>query len=219
MTNIYIDGSSKGNPGPAGIGIYIPEVGISLSIPIGEATNNEAEWAALVLATYISQYIQGDTTIHSDSQLVVKQFNQEYDIKKPELMELYELARYYADNQHKEVIVKHTARTGNKMANTLAQEAADSYGYVIVEKGLEKTIRSRIKQKGKHLSLVILPRQLVSIFPPTPPHGTDAIIPEPKAVVVRERNDYPLERYETVLITSEKRWYVNGKPYAKVDWL
>jgi len=220
MTNIYVDGSSKGNPGPAGIGIYIPGVGISLSTPIGEATNNEAEWMALVTAAYISQYISGDITIYTDSQLVAEQYNGNWKMKKLGLMRCYELARYYIDNQHSDVEVKHIPRTENGIANTLAQEAAASLGYVIVEKGLEEIVRRQLKKKDKKFCMTILPRNLISVFPPTPPHDSiDAIVPEPKAVVVRERSDYIFEHYDAVLVTSEKTWYLHNKPYAKADWV
>lgn len=216
---IYIDGSSRGNPGPAGIGIHIPEPAIQISIPVGEATNNQAEWLSLVVASYISQYIPGDATIYTDSRLVAEQCSGNWKIRNPELLELYELTRYYIDNQHSEIEVKHIRRNKNKVANMLAQEASASFGYIVVEKGLEQIIKRRLKEKNKKLSMAILPRDLISILPPPAPHGTNAIIPDPKAVVIREPSESIIEHYETVLVTSEKMWYVNGKPYKRADWL
>ena len=84
---IYCDGASRGNPGEAAAGVAIrDQYGASLgtvSLYLGRQTNNQAEYAAL-LAGVLSAQILGLTDIEFrlDSELVVKQMNGEYKIKK-----------------------------------------------------------------------------------------------------------------------------------------
>jgi ribonuclease HI len=91
MAKAYVDGASKGNPGQAGIGVAIfsmegKKIG-QLSRAIGEATNNIAEYTALIEAMHLAKRL-GVQVLHviSDSELMVKQVTGLYKIKNTELL-------------------------------------------------------------------------------------------------------------------------------------
>ncbi len=97
---IYTDGGARGNPGPAACGAVIrnerEEIILEASKFIGIATNNQAEYKALILALEEVQNIftkekSGEKHIecHLDSELVVKQLNKEYKIKNEGLKPLF----------------------------------------------------------------------------------------------------------------------------------
>ncbi|MDD3847228.1 MAG: ribonuclease HI family protein [Syntrophorhabdaceae bacterium] len=95
---IYIDGCSKGNPGHAACGVVILDGNdktlCECSEYLGEKTNNEAEYGALLKALEIApKYCTLDIEIHSDSQLVAKQMNRQFRIKQPHLLKLNQEAR------------------------------------------------------------------------------------------------------------------------------
>lgn len=97
---IYTDGASKGNPGPASIGIAVcnskGEILKKYSEEIGKATNNEAEYQAVIFALKkvkalfgkkkIKEYI---VEVRSDSQLMISQLNREYKLKDSKIKELF----------------------------------------------------------------------------------------------------------------------------------
>ena len=94
---IHIDGASKGNPGPAGVGIVIADAdGNSLariSSFIGEATNNQAEYRALIAALeYAAAMKAVHVTVRTDSQLVVEQINGNYKVRNRRLIPLHSRA-------------------------------------------------------------------------------------------------------------------------------
>lgn len=96
--DVFTDGGSKGNPGPAAIGIafYIGKMRIhTYREDIGHATNNEAEYMAVIRALEIVQKKLvsewndiSAVGFHSDSQLVVRQLNGLYKIKHPQIRTL-----------------------------------------------------------------------------------------------------------------------------------
>ena len=97
---IYIDGGSRGNPGPAGIGaVFYNEKGETIktySEFLGEATNNEAEYQALIFAlkkfkSFFGKKIakQSEIKIMSDSEFLVKQLNGEYKISNERIQQLF----------------------------------------------------------------------------------------------------------------------------------
>jgi len=94
---IHIDGASKGNPGPAGVGIVIADAhGNSLariSSYIGKATNNQAEYRALITALEYAASIKAvHVTVRTDSQLVAEQINGNYKVRNRRLIPLYSRA-------------------------------------------------------------------------------------------------------------------------------
>lgn len=98
MYVIECDGASSGNPGPAGIGVSLCDAdGVEIdgiSEPIGEATNNVAEYTALLRALEVAKARGARrVAIRMDSELVVKQVRGEYKVRQPHLAGFYEEAR------------------------------------------------------------------------------------------------------------------------------
>lgn len=95
VLEIYVDGASRGNPGPAAWAcIFIKYNGERIyqkSEYIGHKTNNMAEYEAIINALKEAErWTQWQIKVFSDSQLVVRQINKEYKIKKLHLLELYD---------------------------------------------------------------------------------------------------------------------------------
>lgn len=90
---IYIDGASKGNPGPSGIGVVICRGEFTLkniSSFIGNATNNVAEYTALIYALKEAIALKADAVrIKTDSQLLARQLNKEYKVRHANIIGLY----------------------------------------------------------------------------------------------------------------------------------
>ncbi len=125
---ISIDGASKGNPGPSGIGIVIRDssgmVLKEVSEYIGETTNNVAEYTALIRA--LSETMDLGFTraeIQSDSELMVKQINGQYRVKNEGIMPLYEEAVDLIRRFNYCSLV-YISRERNKLADKLASDAA-----------------------------------------------------------------------------------------------
>lgn len=91
--NIFTDGASRGNPGPSAIGFIFVIGDQSLyhkSVFIGEHTNNQAEYHAIIDAlSEASRFTRGEVHVFSDSELVIKQLNGDYQVKKPHLTTLF----------------------------------------------------------------------------------------------------------------------------------
>jgi len=90
---IHVDGASKGNPGPGGIGIVIlgsdGQMVEEIGDPIPPCTNNEAEYQALLRGIRRAQELGARAlTIKSDSELLVNQLNGVYKVKSPNLLPL-----------------------------------------------------------------------------------------------------------------------------------
>ncbi|MFN0151039.1 MAG: ribonuclease HI family protein [bacterium] len=98
MFVVECDGASSGNPGPAGIGVSLrDEAGVEIdgvSEAIGPATNNVAEYAALLRALEVAKaHGVRRLAIRMDSELVVKQVRGEYKVRQPHLTGFCEEAR------------------------------------------------------------------------------------------------------------------------------
>lgn len=131
---LYADGGSRGNPGPSGAGALVrDEEGtqvVTVSEYLGSATNNIAEYTALLRALQGLQKLLGvaapSATVEArlDSQLVVRQMNGEYKIKHPNIVplaaEVKEVVRAF-----KSVSFTHVYREDNTEADALANEAMD----------------------------------------------------------------------------------------------
>ena len=87
------DGGSRGNPGPGAIGVLVRKDDSILEThaeKIGRATNNIAEYKALIKALELSRKHTDDKVVcYLDSQLIVRQLLGEYSVKNPELMKLF----------------------------------------------------------------------------------------------------------------------------------
>ena len=124
----WVDGASRGNPGPAGYGTYGEVEGgeiIEVAGWLGVTTNNVAEYAGLIEALTIARAAGAtDVEIVSDSELLVKQMLGQYRVKHPNLIPLHQKARILA-NGFRRFSIRHTLRAGNKDADRLANLAVD----------------------------------------------------------------------------------------------
>jgi ribonuclease HI len=125
---IYIDGASRGNPGPSGIGIVFfdgkDEVK-RIHEYIGEGTNNEAEYQALIRALQEAIKMQYfSVRIFSDSELLVKQIKGEYRVLDSKLEKLYTKA-FKEIHKFTTFEIAYLGRRGNKIADSLANKAID----------------------------------------------------------------------------------------------
>jgi ribonuclease HI len=135
MIEIYIDGSSKGNPGPGGAGIVLTDASTqkilgTLGIPLGYVTNNQAEFLALKHALLelqrrgLSEHLN---KILTDSQLVVGIFSQSWRARAnlELVMEIRDLLKEFPQPTFA-YVRGHNGNQGNELADSLAQEAAES---------------------------------------------------------------------------------------------
>ncbi len=136
---MYSDGASRGNPGEASIGVYIKTLEKSYGVCIGYATNNEAEYSALVFGLKKIIALVGKKQAKNfsvecflDSELVVKQLNHIYKIEH-ETTQKYFLQVWNIMLDFSEVTFHHIPREQNKKADLLANEALDG-------KGLQKVL-------------------------------------------------------------------------------
>ncbi len=123
---IFTDGACSGNPGEAGIGVVIfeKEKPIKrLSESIGEATNNIAEYAALIYALQEALMLKGDQVkVNTDSQLMCSQVRGTYKIKEPSLKFLHGLVGHLIKG-FKSFEIQYIPRERNKDADKLATKA------------------------------------------------------------------------------------------------
>ena len=125
----YIDGAARGNPGPAGAGAFFPADGgpaKELFEALGRATNNEAEYRALLLALgEMERRGATDVAIFSDSLLLVEQVNGRYRIKAENLKPLAREAVLRA-KAFRKFSLSHVRREQNRDADRLANLGADA---------------------------------------------------------------------------------------------
>ena len=93
---IYTDGASRGNPGKSAIAYIVTRNGETLeevSVYIDVATNNEAEYKAILFAILHSKIYREPLTIISDSQVVIRQLIGLYQVKSENLIPLHDMVR------------------------------------------------------------------------------------------------------------------------------
>jgi ribonuclease HI len=126
--HVYFDGGSRGNPGPAAIGwVIVTSDGIAAegSKRIGRATNNQAEYEALLGALEVAaEYGFDELVIKGDSELIVKQVRGEWNTNDPTLREKRVRVRELL-GQFEEWSIDHVPREINRRADELANEALD----------------------------------------------------------------------------------------------
>jgi ribonuclease HI len=129
---LHTDGGARGNPGPAAIGVVIEiekdgeaEVIAELGETIGMATNNVAEYRAIIRGLEEAQRLGADTvTCLLDSLLVVEQLNGNYRVKSVDMKPLY--ARVQALRQRFALVTfQHVSREQNQEADRLVNDALD----------------------------------------------------------------------------------------------
>ena len=127
---LNVDGASRGNPGPASIGVILKDekhnLVASISQKIGITTNNQAEYSALIAG--LKQAVKlgaNQVTVNSDSELMVRQLQGKYRVKSPDLRPLYEEALKLASSLKIFRIVS-IPREQNREADKLANAAFDT---------------------------------------------------------------------------------------------
>ena len=127
---IYTDGGSRGNPGPAAIGVVVG--GKEYGEQIGHTTNNVAEYSAVVFALKKAKQLltkakakTTDVELRTDSELLVKQMNGEYKIKDADLQPLF-LEVWNLKQDFKSVSFVHVTRDKNKRADAQVNRALDT---------------------------------------------------------------------------------------------
>ncbi|HEV7300753.1 MAG TPA: ribonuclease HI family protein [Tepidisphaeraceae bacterium] len=126
---LEFDGGSRGNPGPAGIGVVVrAEDGtaiVTLGRFIGRATNNVAEYRALITAMQEAQKLGATAVkITGDSELIIKQMTGVYRVKSPDMRVLFDEAQQVI-RQFKSAKFHHNLRHKNELADKLANLAMD----------------------------------------------------------------------------------------------
>lgn len=132
---VYTDGGSRGNPGPAAVGVYVTddtgEVLCEAKQTIGNGTNNFAEYQAVAYALetlrkrFGKQTKEMQFTFRLDSELVKKQLNAEYQIKDPGLVPLFIEIHNLRVAHFPQLTWEHVPRADNKEADRLVNEALD----------------------------------------------------------------------------------------------
>ena len=128
---MYTDGGSRNNPGPAAVGVYFENLKKQYGHYIGEKTNNEAEYEAVIYGLKKLKQLLGsdkvknvEVEIYLDSEFVTKQMNHEYKVKEPHIQKLF-LEVWNLMLDFKMVKFSHILREKNKIADALVNEALD----------------------------------------------------------------------------------------------
>lgn len=134
--NVFTDGGSRGNPGDAGIGGVVfnaqKDLLYEFSKYIGQATNNEAEYTALLhvlewIKDYSKDHLLNNVVFHLDSKLVVEQINKNWKIKEPRMRLLAEKCWQVIGEIRCETSFVHVRREFNKDADLLVNQALDAH--------------------------------------------------------------------------------------------
>lgn len=128
MYKLFTDGGSRGNPGPGAIGgvlIHNEKIIETFSEVIGNCTNNQAEYRAIIRGIQIAVNLNiKELECFLDSELVVKQLNREFKVKDKDLAVFF--VRVWNMKQNfKKITFIHIFREDNKLADKLVNEALD----------------------------------------------------------------------------------------------
>lgn len=127
---LHIDGASRGNPGPAGIGVVLWDEAGSIreehQAYIGKATNNVAEYEALLFGLRKAKELgYAAVKVFSDSQLLVRQIRGEYRVKNSRLRQFYEQVQHLT-RSFDTFEIDHVGREMNARADLLANRAIEA---------------------------------------------------------------------------------------------
>lgn len=131
---IHTDGGSRGNPGPAGIGVHVIDqddnIVFQLAKTIGVATNNEAEYKAFVasaewLKTFVTQTKVEKVEWRLDSMLVVEQLNRRWKLKQLTLKPFFDQAQAVLSELPCSFEITYVPREMNREADALVNQALD----------------------------------------------------------------------------------------------
>ena len=135
---LYTDGGARGNPGPAAAGVVITnsddEVLKTADRYLGETTNNQAEYRALILGletvNKVSPNIstvEVELTVLMDSELIIRQMEGKYKVKAVDLIPLHEQAKQLSTHFGK-ITFRHIPREKNARADALVNHCLDKLG-------------------------------------------------------------------------------------------
>lgn len=184
LLTIHTDGAARGNPGPAAYAYVIASEGqppIEEGGCLGQTTNNQAEYTALVRALEHAAQLgtHHHLLIHSDSELMIKQMKGEYRVKDAGLRPLYEQAQNLCD-QFAGVTFRHVRREHNSRADHLCNEALDGLrSPTTIVKMPDK--RAEVKEAAPDPALVCLRKAAVAWGRGNPDD------PDPEAVLAELR--------------------------------
>ncbi|MDH4071459.1 MAG: ribonuclease HI family protein [Ignavibacteria bacterium] len=127
----YTDGASRGNPGESGIGLLLKDEDgrtvMTLGAYIGQATNNVAEYTALItLLKRMNEYPCTRLVVFSDSELMVKQMNGQYKIKNPDIKRCHAEIRGLLSRSPFQFEIRHIPRETNREADQLANAGIET---------------------------------------------------------------------------------------------
>lgn len=134
---VFTDGASRGNPGESGIGIVITDENDKVlkkwNEYLGKATNNQAEYKAIIKSLDILKEVVSDSStkieiieFYADSELMVKQLRNEYKLKNPDLKLLHNEFIKKIRELGIKYTLHHVERALNKSADKLANQAIDN---------------------------------------------------------------------------------------------
>lgn len=128
---VHCDGAARGNPGPAGIGVFVTgedgRVLEELGEGIGVATNNVAEYRAAIAGLRLAgEHGASRVLLRSDSRLLIEQLAGRFKVKNPTLQRLHQEARTQIKGFEK-VTLEHVPRERNKDADRLANMGVDMW--------------------------------------------------------------------------------------------
>ncbi len=129
---IYCDGGSRGNPGPSAAGVVVEDLQaktiLTTSKFLGKATNNVAEYSAVITALKLlleKQIFTDYLEIRLDAKIVASQLAGLYKIKQPHLHQLMMQVRLLESQVAKQVFYKHIQRENNAAADNLVNQELD----------------------------------------------------------------------------------------------
>lgn len=136
-SHLYFDGASRGNPGLSGAGVVIKIADTTFEYhkPLGVATNNEAEYLAIIeglkhmIDLLTSHSGVSKVVVKGDSQLIIKQLQKKWKVRSENLLPLYEKARSLIETLHKKglsVELSYIPREKNSEADKLANLGTDN---------------------------------------------------------------------------------------------
>lgn len=128
---MYTDGGSRNNPGPAAIGVFLETLHKQFGHFIGNKTNNEAEYEAVIFGLKKIKELVGkdkvkniEVEVYLDSEFVARQMNHQYKVKEERIQKLF-LEVWNLMLDFKAVKFYHILREKNKVADSLVNEALD----------------------------------------------------------------------------------------------
>lgn len=128
---MYTDGGSRGNPGPSALGVFLETLGIRYGEFLGNGTNNEAEYAAILSGMKRVMEVIGTARAREthlecrmDSELAMRQLTGRYRVKNPRMKHWFDLIQ--SEKAHfAQVSFHHVPREKNKEADRMVNEALD----------------------------------------------------------------------------------------------